>query len=132
MNTRPPSSRRNRVQAFADAFRGLKILFATQCHARIHALAALIACVLGWSLKITRGEWIGVIFCIALVLVAEAANTALELLGDAVTLEENPLIGRAKDIAAGAVLLASIAAAIIGALVFLPHLMALLPHMRTP
>jgi len=131
MSTRPPSSRRNRAQAFADAFRGLKILLSTQCHARIHALAAIVACVLGWGLKITRGEWLAIIFSIALVLVAEALNTALELLGDALTREKHPLIGSAKDVAAAAVLLASIAAAIMGLLVFAPHLLSLLPVARS-
>lgn len=132
MKPRPPASRRTRADAFADAFRGLKWLFATQCHARIHLLAALVAIALGWSLKISRSEWIALIFSIALVLVAEAINTALELLGDALTREKNPLVGKAKDIAAGAVLLASTAAAIIGTIIFLPHLLALLPAAPRP
>ncbi len=59
---------------------------------------------------------------IALVWVSEAFNTALERLGDAVSLEDNPRIGHAKDVAAMAVMLAAVAAALIGLSVFGPYL----------
>jgi diacylglycerol kinase len=127
METRPPNLRRTRRRAFADAFRGWKWLFTSQCHARLHLLAAVVVLAFGWSVGISRFEWLALIFAIALVLVAEAFNTALELLGDAITREQNPSIGRAKDLAAGAVLLAAVAAAVIGVLIFWPHLRALLP-----
>ncbi|MGC3989109.1 MAG: diacylglycerol kinase family protein [Chthoniobacteraceae bacterium] len=129
---RPSPPRRTRAQAFRDAARGIYLLFASQCHARIHGLAALVVIVLGWSLQISATEWLWLVLAIALVLVAEALNTAIELLGDAVTKDYHPLIGRAKDIAAGAVLLASSAAAIIGALVLVPHLRALGPAAPHP
>ncbi len=54
---------------------------------------------------------------------AEGANTALELLADHVSPEHQPLIGKSKDAAAGAVLLAAMGAVLIGALVFIPYLM---------
>ena len=60
---------------------------------------------------------------IALVWVAEAANTAIEALGDAISLERNPRIRQAKDIGAGAVLLAAIAAVVVAAIVFGPRLL---------
>jgi len=56
---------------------------------------------------------------------AEALNTALERLSNAVTREPNPLVGQAKDAAAGAVLIAAVGAAAIGALVMGPHLLSL-------
>jgi len=125
MIERPEISRRTRLQAFADALRGFRWLWQSQLHARIHCPAAAAAISLGMFLKISRMEWCGILFAIAFVLVTEALNTAIELLGDALTLEPNSHIGKAKDIAAAAVLLASIAAAIIGALIFIPHLLAL-------
>jgi len=127
MELRPSPSRRTRAHAFRDAARGICLLFASQCHARIHGLAALVVIALGWALKVSPSEWLWLVLAMALVLITEALNTAIELLGDAVTREHHPLIGRAKDIAAGAVLLASIAAAIMGALVLVPHLRALWP-----
>ena len=67
-------------------------------------------------------EWIAVSLSIGIVLGAEGFNTALESLADAVHPEQHPLVGRAKDAAAGAVLLAAIAAIVVGILVFLPKL----------
>jgi diacylglycerol kinase len=67
-------------------------------------------------------EWCALVSAIALVWAAEALNTAVELLTDLVQPERHPLAGRAKDAAAAGVLLASIGAAVIGALVFLPRL----------
>ena len=62
---------------------------------------------------------------IALVWLAEALNTAIERLADAITLEPNENIGYAKDVAAGAVLAAAIISAVIGLTIFVPHLVAL-------
>jgi diacylglycerol kinase (ATP) len=60
----------------------------------------------------------------ALVWLGEALNTAVELLADAVSPTPHPLIGRAKDVAAGGVLLAAGAAVVIGLMVFIPYLTA--------
>jgi len=77
---------------------------------------------LGFWMRITRGEWLALLLAMALVWVAEAVNTAIELTCDAVTRERHPLIGRAKDLAAAAVLLAAGFAAIVAGVVFLPRL----------
>ena len=68
-------------------------------------------------------EWAVLVLAIGLVWLAEGVNTALEALGDAVSADPNPLVGRAKDVAAGAVLLASIGAAAAGLLIFVPRLL---------
>lgn len=65
------------------------------------------------------------ILCIALVITAEALNTAVEELADALHPDEHPGIGRAKDVAAAGVLVAALLAAVVGALVFAPKLLAL-------
>ncbi|HSI62953.1 MAG TPA: diacylglycerol kinase family protein [Candidatus Saccharimonadia bacterium] len=108
--------------AFRCAFAGLADLWRTQPHARWHLLATVGVAVLGFLLGITRGEWLALLLAMALVWVAEAVNTAIELTCDAVTREQHPLIGRAKDLGAAAVLLAAGFAAIVGLVVFLPRL----------
>jgi len=111
-----------RARSFACAFRGLFLLVATQRNARIHAVATVAVIILGVAAGLTRTEWCMIVLAIAGVWCAEALNTAVEFLGDAVTREQHPLIGKAKDVAAGAVLVAAIAAVIVGVFVFGAHL----------
>jgi diacylglycerol kinase len=66
------------------------------------------------------------VLAIGLVISAEAMNTAIEILADRITLESDPAIGRAKDVAAGAVLAAAACSIVLGLLVFVPHLLACL------
>jgi diacylglycerol kinase (ATP) len=80
---------------------------------------------LGVALGISALEWCLIVVVIGLVWAAEAFNTALEALADAVTLDQHPRVGVAKDAAAGAVLACAVAAAIVGAIVFVPRLLAL-------
>jgi diacylglycerol kinase (ATP) len=72
-------------------------------------------------LRISAADWRWIVLAIALVWIAEALNTAVEQLGDAICLEQNPRIGFAKDVAAGAVLVSALAATVIGALTLLPY-----------
>ncbi len=98
--------------------------FRTQTNARIHAAATVAAIALGGSLQISRGDWCWLVVAIAMVWAAECTNTALESLADATAPDPSPRVGRAKDAAAGAVLCASIGAALIGLLVLGPPLLA--------
>ena len=93
---------------FRYAFRGIGILFRDERNAWIHLTAAVIVTVLGFLLGLSRLEWMIVVGVIAAVIAAEAFNSALERLCDRVSLEHHPLIGQAKDLAAGAVLLTAI------------------------
>ncbi|NLF39785.1 diacylglycerol kinase family protein [bacterium] len=115
-----------RIRVFAYALNGILVMLRSQRNAWIHALATLIVCSAGWALDVTRPEWCLLILCIMSVWTAEALNTALEFLADATSPEYHPLVGRAKDVAAGAVLITAIGSAVIGALVFAPRLAALL------
>jgi len=117
-------SLRARAQSFVDAGRGLATLLASQANARIHLLATIAAVALGAWLELGAAEWCWIALAVALVWVTEALNSALEALADAVHPARDPRIGRAKDFAAGAVLVAAIAAAVIGALLFGPRLFA--------
>ena len=100
-------------------------MVASQHNARIHAVATAVVVALGVALGVSAGEWMALVLSIGAVWCAEAFNTALEELGDAITREHDTEIGRAKDLAAGAVLLASCAALVVGLLVFAPRLLAL-------
>jgi len=82
----------------------------------------------GWFFGITRIEWCAVVAAIGLVVTAEGVNTAIEAVVDLASPEQHPLAGRAKDVAAGAVLLAAVTAAVIGLLVFGPRLLALIGY----
>ena len=117
-------SLRERAQSFADAGRGVAHLLAREPNARIHAVTTVAAVALGAWLGLTAGEWCWIALAIAIVWVAEGLNSALESLADAVHPEHDARVGDAKDTAAGAVLVAAIAAAVIGALVFGPRLLA--------
>lgn len=94
----------------------------SQHNAWLHALATAIVIGAGLSLHLSRYEWCWLILAIMAVWSAEALNTAFEFLADAASPTYHPLIGKAKDVAAGAVLIAAIGAACIGLLIFGPHL----------
>lgn len=110
---------------FVDAGRGVLFLLANEPNARIHFVATLAVVGLGIWLGLSPGEWCWIALAAGLVWVAEGFNTSLEALADALRPERDAGIGRAKDAAAGAVLLAAIASAAIGLLVFGPRLIAL-------
>jgi len=112
---------RGRGKSFACALRGIAVLLRTQTNARIHLLATVLVVAAGFVFRISRGEWVPLAFAIGIVWIAEAVNTAIEALADRITQENDDAIRRAKDVAAGAVLLAAITAAIIGLLILGPH-----------
>ena len=113
------------VASVGYSLRGLRTQFATQVNVRIHAAATGLVVTAGFWCGLARLEWCAVVAAIALVWTAEGLNTALEFLTDLVSPEYHPLAEKAKDVAAGAVLTASIGAAVIGAIIFLPKLAAL-------
>lgn len=115
-----------RAASFRYAFRGILALIKTQPNAWIHALATAAVTAAGMLVKLSLGEWCRVVLAITVVWMAEALNTAIEFLADAAVPQRHPLVEKAKDVAAGAVLFSAIGAAVIGALVFLPHFARLL------
>jgi diacylglycerol kinase len=112
------------AESFACAFRGIAALFKSEVHARIHLAATIVVLSLGWWFRIGAGEWIAVILAIGLVWVAEALNTAIEYVADLAHPDEHPEVKKLKDLAAAAVLFASIAALIVGLIIFLPRMCA--------
>ena len=120
---RPPDGLwRRRVASFGHAGRGVWSAMRSEVHLRIHAAATVIVLGLGFYCDISRLEWALVALAIAGVWTAELLNTAIEALTDLASPDFHPLAGKAKDVAAGAVLLAATGAAVVGALVFGPRL----------
>ncbi|RMG59319.1 MAG: diacylglycerol kinase family protein [Bacteroidetes bacterium] len=114
-----------RIRSFGYAFRGIGIFFRDTPHAQIHLLAIVLISALGGWLGLSATEWCLILICMGLVIVAEALNSALEYLTDLASPEVHPLAGKAKDVAAGAVLLGVIFAAGVWGIIFLPKLWAL-------
>ncbi|KUG05953.1 diacylglycerol kinase family protein [Solirubrum puertoriconensis] len=129
---KPPSRHRARwrheVASFGYALQGIGEALKSEPHLRFHALATVAAVALGAWLQLPRYDWALVVLAIGAVWTAELMNTAVESIVDLVSPDFHVLAGRAKDVAAGAVLLASLAAVVVGLLVFGPPLWAkLLP-----
>ena len=110
-----------RLRSFGHALRGLKVLLQTQHNARIHALATILVVVAGAFARISPTEWALIVVAIVSVWAAEAVNTAIEFAVDLVSPGHHPLAAKAKDAAAGAVLVTAIGAALVGGIVFGPY-----------
>lgn len=110
------------MKPFRDAWRGLVAFFKGERHAKVHLVFLIAALVLGAVVNLHPLEWCMVLLAAGLVIGLEAINTALEHLADAVHPDQHPLVGKAKDVAAGAVLFAAFISLIVGLLVFLPKL----------
>ncbi|WP_158826002.1 diacylglycerol kinase family protein [Mucilaginibacter lacusdianchii] len=116
------------IRGFGYAFKGLRYATATQLNFRVHLVAMLTVAFMGYALHISQQEWLWIGLCIALVLVVELINTAIETLTDLVSPDYNVKAGIVKDVSAGAVLLAAIFALITGLVIFLPKLLNLIHH----
>lgn len=115
----------NRIKSFKWAFKGLFDLFRNHPNAQIHLLAVLVVSGAGIFLGLSAIEWCLVLLCMVLVIGMEAMNTALEYLTDLVSPDYHPLAAKAKDVAAGAVLICAIGAVGIAAIIFLPKILDL-------
>lgn len=113
------------MASFKYAFQGVKQLFRNEPNAWIHAFVAVGVVIAGFLLQLAIWEWIVVIILIGIVFAAEAFNSAVEALSDAVSPDYNLLIKQAKDLSAAAVLISALAAAIIGILIFGPKIWVL-------
>lgn len=111
-----------KLRSFGYALTGIKIAWREEFNFRIEVACALLALLLSWLLRISLSEFTIVVFLVGFVLAAETMNTAFEELCDKFEPSHDPHIGKIKDLAAAAVLLSSIAAFVIGLLIFIPHL----------
>jgi len=96
-------------------------VFTEERNMRVHGAIALLVIILGIYYQITAGEWVAILLCIGLVFILEIINTAIETLVDLVQPHHDPLAGKVKDMAAGAVLIGAIVAVVTGVIVFWKH-----------
>ena len=110
------------LKSFGWALNGLSEFFKNEFKATTHLFSTIIVIVLGFMLKLSPIEWCIIIIVIGFVFVTEILNTAIETISDTIPDKYDKIRGRTKDIAAGAVLISSVVALIIGAIIFLPKI----------
>ena len=124
--TRPhPLSLGGKRLAFRYAWQGISFMLRTQPNAWFQIGIAVVVTAVGLAMGLTAGEWCAVVLAIAGVWVSEALNTAIEAVVDLASPERHLLAGQAKDVAAGAVVVAITAAGMVGLIVFGPRFWAL-------
>jgi diacylglycerol kinase (ATP) len=111
-----------RLQSFRYAASGIVFMLRTQHNAWIHLCVTVVVCSSGWWFKLSGSDWRWLTVAIVLVWVAETMNTAFEYLCDVVSPEFHISVAKAKDIAAGAVMICSAGAVVLGLLTFWPYL----------
>jgi diacylglycerol kinase (ATP) len=118
-----PLTLSGRIQSMRYAVRGVRLMLRSQHNAWLHAVASCCVLMVGGYYVLSAAEWCWITLAIMAVWTAEALNTALELLADVASPEFHPLVEKAKDVAAGGVLLAALGSVIIGLLILGPHLL---------
>ena len=113
------------LNSFKHAIQGIYHNTKAERNFRIQIICLVLVIACGFVFSITRFEWIVILLCSAGVLTLELMNTAIESTIDLITRERHPLAKKAKDVAAGAVLIWSIFSAVIGATIFMPYIFAL-------
>lgn len=114
------------IKSFGYAFSGIAQTFREGRNFKVQLCFAVLAIVLGIAFRIDPVEWGEIAICIGVVLGGECVNTAIEAVVDLVSPEYHDLAKRAKDCAAGAVLMCSFASVAVAAFVFLPRIVQLL------
>jgi diacylglycerol kinase (ATP) len=112
-----------RLRSIWCAFKGIAIMLRSQHNAWIHAFVTLAVCAAGLLVGLSASEWCWIVLAIVAVWTAEALNTAFEFLTDVASPNFHPIAGKAKDVAAGAVLISAIGAIVIGVIIFGPRLL---------
>ncbi|WP_430906894.1 diacylglycerol kinase [Maribacter sp. 2-571] len=113
---------KNRIKSVGFALRGAFLLLRTEASIKIQLFIAIVMTAAGFYFNISATEWILQVFAIGMVMGLEGLNTAVEKIADFIHPEYDAKIGFIKDIAAGAVMIVSIAATIIGAIIYLPKI----------
>jgi diacylglycerol kinase (ATP) len=110
---------------FSYAVKGIMVFVRREYSARILLSIAILVVLAGFYFRIEANEWLAVVICIGLVLAMELMNSAVEMLVDKLWPDYHETAGKIKDLAAGAVLLSSFAAALVGCIIFLPKVLSL-------
>lgn len=110
----------NRLKSVGYAFKGMLILIKTEASIKIQVFITIAVTIAGFYFEISHTEWMIQLVMIGMVMSIEGVNTALEYIADFIHPEHHPKIGLIKDVAAGAVFIASIIACIIAGLIYIP------------
>jgi diacylglycerol kinase (ATP) len=113
---------RARAHSLRFALRGLGVMLRSQHNAWLHAGATVVVVAGGFFCALSRWEWCALVLAIVAVWTAEALNTAFEFLADVASPEFHPLVEKAKDVAAGAVLMTATGALAVGFILFGPRI----------
>ena len=111
------------MRSFGYAFNGIRWMIRNEQNAKIHLIALLAVVAAGIYLHLSLSEWIVIVIVSGGVFAAEAFNTSIEALSDTISPEYNKKIKGVKDFAAGAVLIATVTAIIVGVIIFLPKIL---------
>ena len=122
-------SRQTLARSFANAWNGIVMCVAEERNIKIHCFAAVMVILFGFILHISVTEWCICFTLFGLIMGLELVNTAVESVVDLVTEDWQPLAKRAKDCAAGAVLIAAIWTAVTGGIIFFPKLWAFIVNL---
>ena len=123
MHDQKPYRERSWADKFGDAFHGLKEGVRGQSSFFVHLFAAAAVIAAAAVLRVDRTQWCLLLLCIAVVFSAEMFNSALESLAKAITDQFDPHVRTALNVGSAAVLIASIGAALVGAMIFLSRLL---------
>ena len=124
MNNNSQLTFTGRIRSFRCALAGIWTMISSQHNAWIHALATILVVTLGFNFGLSKAEWCWIVLAIISVWTAEALNTAFEFLTDVASPAFHPLAAKAKDVAAGAVLITAIGSVVIGLLILGPYVLA--------
>ncbi len=113
---------KNRIKSVGFALRGAVLLIRTEASIKVQVFIAIIMTAAGFFFEISNMEWIVQILTISVIMGVEGINTAVEKIADYIQPEFDKKIGIIKDVSAGAVMLVSIAATIIGLIIYLPKI----------
>ena len=113
----------NFLKSLTYALNGIKYCYKVEKHYKFHIFSFLLIMILSFLLKLNNTEFIFIILVSFLVIITEMLNTCVEVIVDMITKEDNVLAMHAKDLGAGAVLVSSILALIVGLIIFIPKIM---------
>ena len=113
---------RRLIKSFGYAGNGIRLMIKQEQNSKIHLIAILLVIVMGLFFHISAFEWLSIVLVSGGVFTAEAFNTSIEALSDTIAPEYNKNIKQVKDFAAGAVLVVSVTAIIVGLIIFLPKI----------
>ena len=113
---------RDRIRSVGYALKGAWILLSSEGSIQVQFVIALLVTAAGWFFDISASEWVFQLLAIGMVMGVEGVNTAVEKLSDYVQPNTDPRIGRLKDVSAGAVLITSVLACIVGGIIYFPKI----------